>query len=129
MIQRNYIVVEEFPQSISNDYASMSRCAILHPNAWKFYAAAVQMLMQMRDNIFLYHLEILIAIEIAFDWYKDIVFTISPVFSSQKLNLQQMFKLLSEDRENQPIVSYCKSGTKALKQEFIKPPVASHLHQ
>ena len=44
------------------------------------------------DIFFIYHLEIPVTIEIAFDGYKEIVFTISPMLSSPNLNLQQMFK-------------------------------------
>ena len=51
--------------------------------------------------------------------------TISPVFSNKKLN----FQTISEDKENQPMVSYCKSGAKAFEQELMKPPITSHPYQ
>ena len=69
-------------------------------------------------NFFIYHLEILVTIEIAFDWYKDIAFTISPVFSSPKLNLQQI-KPSWEDRENWLMVIIAKVVQRHLSTEFI----------
>ena len=85
-------------------------------NAWKLPAAAVQrlVLVQVRVSFFIYHLEIPLTIEIA-------------VFSRPELNLQA----LSEGRQNQlrSVIAMTKSGTEALKQGFMKPPVTSHPHQ
>ena len=56
----------------------------------------------VRDTFFIYHLEIPVTIEIAFDGYKEIVFTISPMLSSPNLNLQQMFKPYQKTEKTSP---------------------------
>ena len=89
---------------------------VYHPastiNAWKLLLFKV--LVQVRVNFFIYHLEIPFTIEIA-------------VFRSPELNLQA----LSDDRQNQlrSVIAMTKSGTEALRQGFMKPPVTSHSHQ
>ena len=103
IIQRNYPVVEEFPQSASTI------------NAWKLHAAAVQSV-SASEGQFLH----LSWGETAHHW--DYLcsavqnWTFKPYQKTEKTN-------------SWSVIAMIKSGTEALKQEFMKPPVTSHPHQ
>ena len=112
IIQRNYTVVEEFPQSFSNNYASMSRCTILLPPQTPKNSTLLlfNVLMQVRVNSFIinwrYRSSLRLLCSAVQNW------TFKPYQKTEETNLWS-------------VIAMSKSGTEVLKQEFMKPPVTS----